>query len=220
MAGRKPAGAVTRNYRNVMRKVQKVFRWLNESAYLVSVPFIMCLLLGLAVGNHSLLVLGATAVVLLNICRIVAGAANLIAMAFRDSLLQGILFLIPPITFFYLAQNWQKVHRPVKRIVGPIIAIALVAAAFLIEPALRSARTAEGSLEERVKAGVGTLKKETREQIGQVPKLDVNDLKSLENKAQGALKSLNAEDALKTIEGRLQDAAKAIENQVPSAEPR
>ena len=78
MAGRKPAGAVTRNYRNVMRKVQKVFRWLNESAYLVSVPFIMCLLLGLAVGNHSLLVLGATAVVLLNICRIVAGAANLI----------------------------------------------------------------------------------------------------------------------------------------------
>ena len=62
----KSAGAVTRGYRGAMGKIQKLFRWLNESAYLVSVPFLMCLLLGLAIDNRSLMILGATAVILLN----------------------------------------------------------------------------------------------------------------------------------------------------------
>ena len=63
-----------------------------------------------------------------------AGVANLLVIPFRESPIQGILFLIPPITFIYLYQNWHKVHRPVKRIIGPILTIALVAAAFLVEP--------------------------------------------------------------------------------------
>jgi hypothetical protein len=216
----KAAGAVTRGYRGAMGKVQMVFRWLNESAYLVSVPFLMFVLLGLAVGNHSLLVLGATGAVLLNIGRIVAGVANLVVIPFRESPIQGILFLIPPITFFYLAQNWKKVHRPVKRIIGPILTLALVGAAFLIEPALQSARTTEGSLQDRAKAGVGTLKKGVREQAGRASNLKIDDLQSLQEKAEGAIKSLNADDALKTIEGRLRDATKAIESQAPSSTPR
>jgi predicted Zn finger-like uncharacterized protein len=214
----KPAGAITRGYRGAMGKVQKVFRWLNESAYLVSVPFLMLVLLGLAVGDHSLMTLGAIGAVLLNIGRIVTGLANLVVIPFRESPLQGILFLIPPITFFYLAQNWHKVHRPVKRIIGPILTVALVGVAFLIEPALQAARTTEGSLKERAEAGVGTLKKEVRNQVRQVR--DSDDLKVLQDKAQGALKSLNADDALRSIDGRLQDARKAIENQVPSPKSR
>ena len=47
----RPAGAITRGYRHGMGRFQKLFRWLNESAYLVSVPFLMCMLLGLAVGT-------------------------------------------------------------------------------------------------------------------------------------------------------------------------
>jgi len=54
-------------------------------------------------------------------------------------------------------------------------------------------------------------------QFGKVPNLDVDDLKALQNKAEGALKSLNAGDALKAIEGRLQDPGKSIENQGASA---
>ena len=69
----------------------------------------MLALLGLLVGSRSLMVLGATVVVALNLGRIVAGVANLVVIPFRESPLQGIFFLIPPITFVYLAQNWQKV---------------------------------------------------------------------------------------------------------------
>ena len=68
----KAAGPLTRAYRQAVGWIEKIFRWLNQSAYLVSVPFLMCMILGLAVGSHSLMVLGATAVVLLNLGRIVA----------------------------------------------------------------------------------------------------------------------------------------------------
>ena len=218
-AGGKAAGAATRGYRQAMGHVQKLFRWLNQSAYLVSVPFLMLLLLGLIVGSNSLMGLGATAVIALSIGRIVAGVANLAVIPFRESPIQGIFFLIPPITFFYIYQNWHKVQGPVKRIIGPIVTIALVAAAFVAEPWIRGEGKPKGSIHDQVKSGVGSLKKEMREQIGQVPNLDEN-LKVLQNKAEGALKSLNAQDALKEIEGRVQDATKSIENQVPSTKPR
>ena len=137
------------------------------------------------VGNHSLMVLGATAVIVLNIGRIVAGVANLAVIPFRESPIQGVLFLIPPITFFYMYQNWHKVQRPVKRIVGPILTIALVAAAFVAEPWIRGEGKSKGSIQDQVKAGVGSLKKEMQEQIGKVPNLNMDDLKSLQNKAEG-----------------------------------
>jgi len=63
---------------------------------------------------------------LLNIGRIAAGLANLVVIPFRESPIQGIRFLIPPITFIYLAQRWSKVRKPVQRIVGPILTIGLV----------------------------------------------------------------------------------------------
>ena len=193
-----------------MGKVQKLFRWINQSAYLVSVPFLMLLLLGLATGNHSLMVLGATAVIVLNIGRIVAGVANLVVIPFRESPIQGILFLIPPITFFYMYQNWHKVHRPVKRIVGPILTIAMVAAAFVAEPWIRGEGKAKGSIQDQVKSGVGTLKEGVQGKLGKVPNLNVNDLQSLENRAGDALKSLNAGDALKSIEEQVGDPGKLL----------
>ena len=141
-----------------MGKVQKLFRWINQSAYLVSVPFLMLLLLGLVMGNQSLMALGATGAIVLNIGRIVAGVANLAVIPFRESPIQGLLFLIPPITFFYMYQNWYKVKQPVKRIVGPIVTIALVAAAFVVEPYIRGEGKAKGSIKDQVKSGVGTMK--------------------------------------------------------------
>ncbi len=220
VVGGKAAGAVTRGYRQGMGKVQKLFRWLNQSAYLVSVPFLICLLLGLAVDSKSLMGLGATGAIVLNLGRIVAGVANLVVIPFRESPIQGIFFLIPPMTFFYMYQNWHKVHQPVKRIVGPILTIALVAAAFVAEPWIRGEGKSKGSLKEQVKSGVGSLKQEMQGRIGKVPNLDVDDLKAFQNKAEGAFKSMNAEDAFKAIEGRLQDAGKSIENQGAAAKPR
>ena len=100
------------------------------------------------------MVLGATVVVLLNIGRVAAGVANLVVIPFRESPIQGILFLIPPITFFYLYQNWYKVHRRVKRIIGPVFTIVLVVAAFVVEPWLRDGEAQQGSPGERANRAV------------------------------------------------------------------
>jgi predicted Zn finger-like uncharacterized protein len=179
----RPAGAVTRGYRHGMGKIQKLFRWVNESAYVVSVPFLMLTLLGLVIGNHSLLVLGGTAVVLLNLGRIVAGVANLVVIPFRESPLQGLLFLIPPITFFYLYRNWMKVHRPVKRVVGPILTILLVGLAFVAEPWLRGKRKAEGSVAEQVDAGLRQASKEIRGKAHKLPVPNLDELGKLKAEA-------------------------------------
>jgi hypothetical protein len=206
----KAAGAVTRGYRHGMGQVQKLFRWLNQSAYFVSVPFIMLLLLGLAIGNHALMVMGATAVVLLNLGRIVAGVANLAVIPFRESPIQGIFFLIPPITFVYLAQNWQKVKKPVQRIIGPIVTIGLVAATFVIEPYLRGQTKPKGSIEEQVQAGIGAVRKGVKEGIADTEKLNVPELKQLAPKAEEALKSIESGEALKSIQSG--EALKSIQS--------
>jgi len=206
--GGKPAGAVTRGYRQGMGKFQKLFRWINESAYFVSVPFLMCLLLGLVVQNHALMVLGATAVVVLNIGRIVAGVANLVVIPFRESPIQGVLFLIPPLTFFYMAQNWHKMQRPVKRVVGPILTIGMVALAFMAEPWLKGEGKSKGSIQDQAKAGVRALKEGMKEKMGKIPNLNIDGLNTLEQKASAAFKSLNAGDALKSIEEHVKNPGK------------
>ena len=172
----KAAGPLTRAYRQAVGWIEKIFRWLNQSAYLVSVPFLMCMILGLAVGSHSLMVLGATAVVLLNLGRIVAGVANLAVIPFRESPMQGVLFLIPPFTFFYLAQHWHKVKKPVKRIIGPIVTIGIVALAFMAEPWLKGEGKSAGSIQDQAKAGVKSLKTEVKAKIGRVSGLNVDGL--------------------------------------------
>jgi hypothetical protein len=212
----KAAGPLTRAYRQAVGWIQKTFRWLNESAYFVSVPFLMCLILGLAVGNHSLMVLGATAVVLLNLGRIVAGIANLAVIPFRESPMQGVLFLIPPITFFYLAQHWNKVRKPVKRIVGPILTIGLVALAFVAEPWLKGEGKSKGSIQDQAKAGVQSLKKEVRGQLGNIPDLNVD---TLEQKAAEALKSLRSSETLKSLEQKVKDGGKMLGKPDTKADP-
>ncbi len=155
----RPAGAITRTYRHEMGKIQKLFRWVNQSAYLVSVPFLMILLLGVVTNSQSLLALGATVVVALNIGRLVAGMANLLVIPFRDSPIQGVLFLIPPITFLYLYQNWNKVRKPVQRIIGPIGTIGVVILAFLIAPYLHGGAKEKGSIkQQQVRSGDGLSK--------------------------------------------------------------
>jgi hypothetical protein len=186
------AGAVTRGYRQGVGSIQRLFRWINESAYLVSVPFLMLTLLGLVIGNHSLLAMGATAVVVLNIGRIVAGLANLVAIAFRESPLQGVFFLIPPITFFYLYQNWHKVRKPVKRIVGPILTILMVGLAFAAEPWLRGDAQAKGSMTEQLRSGLQSASKEIQGKAEKVPGINLNEISKLKSEAADALKSLNA----------------------------
>jgi hypothetical protein len=206
----KPAGPLTRGYRQGMGEIQKLFRWINESAYLVSVPFLMCLLLGLALPNHNLVVLGASAVVLLNIGRIVAGLANLIVIPFRESLIEGILFLIPPISLFYLAQRWNKVRKPVRRIVGPIFTIGLVALALVVEPWLKGKGKPQGSTEDQARSGLQSMKTDIKGELGKVRSLKAQGLEKLEQKAGAVVKSVESGTLLQSLEEQAKNAGQVL----------
>jgi hypothetical protein len=141
----KPASAVTVLWRRQLGGVAKLFRFINEAAYLISVPFLMLLIFGAVVRNQHLAAVGATVVVLLNVGRVISGFANLVAIPFRDGIGQGVSFLIPPLTFVYLARHWHKVKKPVRRLIEPVITIGLVGLAFVFIPWLAHGDTGPGA---------------------------------------------------------------------------
>jgi hypothetical protein len=132
----RPASGLKMAWRKDLGFVQKLFRKINEAAYLISVPFLLMILLGAIIKNRPLALTGATAVVLLEIARIISGIANLAVVPFREGISQGIMFLIPPLTFFYLSNHWKQLKKPTMRIVGPIATIAAVLLAFTLVPTL------------------------------------------------------------------------------------
>jgi hypothetical protein len=190
-AGR-PVSGVKMLWRKELGGVQKLFRWMNETAYLISVPFLMLLLIG-AIFNRHLALIGATAVVLLNAGRIFTGIANLAVVPFRDGLFQGILFLIPPFTFFYLSSHWNKMKKPTMRIVTPIVTICAVFLAFVLIPSLRA---------DHKPPALKNLKNE----IGKDVKAIGGEMIGVGKEAQ----SVDLGDGVKKVEGTLRDAAGQI----------
>jgi hypothetical protein len=114
----KPAGRVTILWRHQLRMLERLFRWLNQTAYLLSVPFIMLLLFGAVTRNQHLAVVGATIVVVLNIGRLISGFANVAVVPFRDGI------------------DWKRLKKPIGRLIEPVFTIGLVAAAFVFLPGL------------------------------------------------------------------------------------
>lgn len=178
------AGPLVRGYRNTLLHPQRLFRMLNEWAFVLSAPFLGILLLAIAIRNRPLAVFAATIVVLLNIGRLVAGLANLIIIPFRDSPVQGVIFLLFPLTLIYLTQNWNRVRKPVQRVLGPVVTIALVVLAFAFVPWLAKGGPAGGSVADRLKSGAGALKGEIKGQ------LDKTGVDQLETKARDAIQGL------------------------------
>jgi hypothetical protein len=162
-AGSGPAGAIVRVWRGQLGGVQKLFRWINETAYLISIPFLMILLLGAAVRNRPMALFGATAVVLLNIGRLVSGAANLAVIPFRDGI------------------NLKKMKKPLRRVIGPAVTIGLVILAFTFIPWLSGGGAAGGSIKSRLTASAGALKQEMKDSVNEA----VDKAKSLEVEKRG-----------------------------------
>ncbi len=190
MATGGPAGEAKIVWRRWLGQIQKLFRWINETGYLVSVPFIMLIFLGAMMHNRPMAHFGAVVVVALNIGRLVSGLANIVVIPFRDSPLQGALFLIPPLTFFYMSNNWKKFKRPVERVTGPLLTIGLVALAFLFVPSLSG---------KSLKASVKDVGRTIESKAGRLKKAD--------------LKSLASPDVLQQVEGKVESAKVMIRDQ-------
>ncbi len=169
----RPANALVVAWKHEWGLVGRIFRWLNESAYLASIPFIIILLFGIAVKARPIALFGATFVVLLNIGRFAAGIANLAVVPIRDGL------------------NVRKLKKPARRVIEPVLTVALVVLAFTFIPWLSNGSPASGSISDRIRATAGTLKKEIAGEVGAVA---------------GKTKNLNLDDLSKQVQTQFQGA--------------
>ncbi len=165
-AGRQD-NAVLNLWRRQLGGFQKLFRKIHQAAYLVSVPFLMILILGVVLGSRQMALLGATVVVLLNIGRLVAGVANLALVPFRDGVNPG------------------KMKKPAWRVVEPALTICLVFLAFIFIPWLSRGQSAGGSIADRISSGTGDLKKDMKGEVDRYVDFD-----KLGAQAQDKLKEL------------------------------
>ncbi len=171
----KPAGSAKVFWRTQLGRVQRAFRWINETAYLISVPFLMLILIGATVRNYTLALFGAEIVVLLNLGRIVSGVANIVVIPFRESPVKGVFFLIPPFTFIYMMNHWDKIRRPVQRVVGPLLTIGLVLLAFMFIPSLAHKGSRAMRLRESVESKVQNVSRSTAAAVKDAGRAEVQD---------------------------------------------
>ena len=237
------AGLIQQSYDGMFRKTAKLFRWINEAAYGISILFMILACVGyvmqlttdsgsstggrgarntraadtststegtkaLPLPNHRLITIGVSGIVILNLVRLVAGLANLIAIPFRKSPLEGILFLIPPMTFFYMAQNWKRMQKPVGRILGPIFALSLVIAAYTAIAMFGRGPNRRGDLLQNVNSALKSMKKDVGSSVEQLQ----NKVETLQNQLPSQL-----DGARKAVEGLQNQIQPVTEGQpVPS----
>jgi hypothetical protein len=146
--------AIVRIWRRQLGKLQKLFRTINQAAYVASLPFLMILIFGAAVKNRPLALFGATFLVLINIARLVAGGANLAVIPFRDGI------------------NMNKMKKPLRRVIEPAVTIGLVIAAFAFIPWLTTDTAAKGDIAHRIRSSAEDLKKEMKGEVNRVVDVD------------------------------------------------
>ncbi|WZO98607.1 hypothetical protein EP7_000187 [Isosphaeraceae bacterium EP7] len=181
----KPVGRLTRAWRSLVRTGQKPLRFINDTTYFLSIPFLMMILLGAIIHSRPLALLGATAVVLLNAGRLASGLANLMLIPFKDGIPQGVAFLFPPFGLYYLARNYHRLHKPIKRVAEPLLTVGLVFLAFALIPGLgRAGAPADAGIAGRMKAGAAALK---RDMVDEVSRVRSEGLKAVGKEALGEL---------------------------------
>jgi hypothetical protein len=227
-------------YRQIFRRAGWALRWLNETAYGISILFVILVCVGYilqatsefvhpanasnsaatAMSNagametatqvvhappksqHHFITIGISGIVILNLVRIGTGVANLLAIVFRQSPTQGILFLIPPMMFVYIRSHWNQVRKPVRRIIEPVITLVVVVAAYMLIPGLGRPQSNANNVRDRVQGAVKSLKSDVS---GGVKSVQQN-VKSLETNLPHQI-----DEAQKTFEGLQEKVQKAIE---------
>jgi hypothetical protein len=193
-----PANALVVAWKHEVGLIARIFRWLNESAYVVSIPFVIIGLFGIAVKNRPIAVFGATFVVALNLGRIVAGVANLAVVPLREGL------------------NFRKLKKPARRVIEPVVWICGVALAFTFIPWLSSDGSSAGNISDRIRSTAESFKNEFKGEVenvaGQAKNLNIEELgaqaqsklKGVVDKASGHLNKLGSpagEKSTKSADG-------------------
>ena len=112
--------------------------------------------------------LGAVVVVLANYGRFWTDLVALFVRPYKDGPLQGLAFLFPPYTIYYVTRHWDRVKPIVRRIATSCIPIVLVVLAYaFLPPDAQPVRDVQ-EIPARIKAGEEELRKDIDETLRKV----------------------------------------------------
>jgi hypothetical protein len=164
----RPAGWFYVKWRGAVGALLKVLRLIDSSAYLISVPFLVLMLFGIVVGNLGLMHTGAVVVVLANYGRFWTDLLALFVRPYKDGPLQGVAFLFPPYTVYYLTRHWVRVKPIVRRIATSCIPIVLVVLAYAFLPFSSSSVKDLNDIPGRIQAGEQELRRDIDNELKKV----------------------------------------------------
>lgn len=176
-----------RSYKQFFKRFAKLFRRVNEISYGLSIVFFIMAIVGGFMGQHSLTVTGISLIVLLNVIGLAAAISNLIALQFRGNPIKGLMFLLPPVTLYYLWTNSTKWKKPLNRVLTPMVVLCAVVGAYAYIPWLNGDKSGQGSWQERIEGGFDSLKhdlgdkyQEARDKADELKDELPDDLKNLD----------------------------------------
>jgi hypothetical protein len=118
------------------------------------------MLLGIVVENRGLVHTGAVVVVLANYGRFWADLIAFFVRPYKDGPLQGLAFLFPPYTLYYLTAHWNRMRPIVRRIATSCIPIVLVVLAYAFIPSVNPAVENVHGVGAKIQAGTEELERE------------------------------------------------------------
>jgi hypothetical protein len=134
-------------------------RKLSDYAYLASLPLLLGMLLAIVFKQRELAVFAAVVVILLNLARFAVDGFVLVTLAFKNGPVEGVLFFIPPFTFYYLNKRGRIMKEALRRFLAPAAPIIGVILLFIFVPWLRGSEPSQDdSVRERLRSNLGEVK--------------------------------------------------------------
>ena len=160
------SSSIFRTYRTFFNLLVQGTTWISETSYAVSLVILILSVAGGMIGRHSLAALGIRAIVVLNLVGLAGDIASLVNLSFRKDPIRGALFLVPPMTLYYLWSDWRRYRDTIGRMRIPLVTLFVVAVAHLFVPWLSGGDKDEGSVVATVERMIGDLEEKCGGQRG------------------------------------------------------
>ena len=160
--GSGPAGWLVVKWRQGVGLILRLLRWIDDWAYLISVPFIILAIFAIAIENRGLVHIGAVGVALANYGRFWTDLLAIFVRPFKEGPIHGLAFLFPPYGIYYLWTRRDKFKPTFRRLLTSCIPIVLVVLAYAYLPFVNPSVKEGQSLPERLRSGERELLDEVR----------------------------------------------------------
>jgi hypothetical protein len=166
--GDRPASWLFVKWRELINAILKILRFIDSWAYLISVPFLVMVLFAIVTSSRGLVHAGAVVVVLVNYGRFWADLLAFFIRPFKEGPIQGLAFLFPPYTAYYLFAHWDRMKPILRRMLTSCIPIALVIVAYGFLPSVNPEVKDVQGVEARLKIGTEVLEKDIQGGLKQI----------------------------------------------------